>query len=315
MSKKISSLLLIAIVFASSAMEMPVPESSYLDPLVKELKGLIIQHLIKAKTLDEAVKDIRSLRRVNKKFYKLINDPQLAEWIIRELAKRYSSSILVIPKDPRAQRNFEIKENARLIVAAAALNTTGSIQWLQNYLKDTENMEMAEYLLVQMAKDNVNIIDGLLKAGVNPNARSKEYGFSQPRTTALEAAVIFNYIPGVKRLLASGANINLETSAEFSPLYLAVTRQVHPDIIKLLLDAGAKNDKDDLSGAIFNKLLKRDMEYALPTITLLLDAGAPINRIVHERTVLDYALLKEEDYPEIIELLKSRGAKRASELP
>ena len=169
MIKKIISLLLIAIVFESSAMEKPAPKPSYLEPLITELKAQIALRLTTAKTIDEAVKNLRSLRQVNKEFYDLLNDPVLTKWIIEELAKKYTSSLLEVPKDPYAQKTFQVKENAKLIVAAAALNTTASIQWLQNYLKDPKNREAAEYVLVQMATKNVNIVDGLLKAGLNPN--------------------------------------------------------------------------------------------------------------------------------------------------
>ena len=118
-------------------------------------------------------------------------------------------------------RNFEVKENAKLIVAAAALNTTASIQWLQNYLKDPKNREAAEYVLVQMATKNVNIVDGLLKAGLNPNSYSKYYGFARPSTTALAAAAQLNYLPGVKRLLVAGADPNLQSGSVVSPLRIS----------------------------------------------------------------------------------------------
>ena len=305
MLKKLISLIFIAVAFASSAMEMPTPAQSYLDPLVKELKGLIVQHLTKAKSIDEAVKNIRSLRRVNKKFYNLINDPKLTEWIIYELAKKYAPEIVKIEKGPPGDERPVLKQNARLVLSAAALNTTASIQWLQNYLKDPKNMEVAEYLLVQMATKNVNIVDGLLKAGVNPNARSKYYGFAAAGATALEAAALSNYLPGVKRLLAAKANPNLR-GADDIPLAMAIITNPHQDIIQALLDAGSNIPTDALHLAA----RRLDDQVAIPTITLLLNAGAPINQVYRGRTALDEAI-EFGKMPKIIEFLKSRGAKKS----
>lgn len=310
MIKRIISLVFIAVAFSTFTMEKPTSKPSYLEPLITELKIQIALHLTTAKTIDEAVKNIRSLRQVNKEFYDLLNDPVLTKWIIEELAKKYASSLLEVPKDPYAQRNFEVKENAKLIVVAAALNTTAAIQWLQNYLKDPKNREAAEYVLVQMATKNVNIVDGLLKAGLNPNSHSKYYGFTPPQTTALRAAANKNYLPGIKRLLAAGADPNLQTGP-FSPLASAIINNAHPDIIKTLLDAGARIQSDALHLAAATS----NDQVVIPTMTLLLNAGVRINQLNDaKRTALDNAIDIGKNQ-KIIWFLRSHGAKRASELP
>ncbi len=180
MIKKIISLLLMAITFASPAMEKPTPEPSHLAKIADELKLHIIKQFADAKSLDEAISAFRNLKQVNKEFYNVVNDPALTKWIIEELSqKKYIQDVLnsitnAIPNIPFYTPKLpQLGQNSRLILVSAALNTTASIEWLRNYLKDPKNMESAEYLFVQMAGKNVNLIDGLLKAGVNPNARSK----------------------------------------------------------------------------------------------------------------------------------------------
>lgn len=300
-------------------MEQPL-RPDYLTPLTQDLKALIIQELVKSQNIDEAVKSIRKLSRTNREFRQVVNDQQLTKWIIYELSqKKYVQEFLnAIPKGPREQRRPELGQNARLIFAAASLNTPASIQWLHNYLQDPTNKIMAEYLLVQMAGRNVNVLDGLLKTGVNPNARSPYYGFASQGDTALSAAVISHYIPGIKRLLAAGANIHILSAKSYPILVEAIIERNHPDTIKLLLDAGAKNDKSALSEALFSAVQSR-LEFAIPIIQLLLDAGAPLNQKNYiGQTVLDVAASRPVKDINLIAFLESRGAreaKRPSEKP
>lgn len=307
---------LLAFVFSSSPIQSPNQTLSHLDSLLKDLKIIIIQKLTAAHSINEAIRDIKMLMRVNKKFYNIINDPQLTHWIINEIAQKYAATILSqIPHEGDDQRHPAMQKNAQLIVAAVSLHTKASIQWLKNYLKDPENMRIAEYLFVQMARDNITCIDALLNAGVNPNTQSKYPGFQLPYTTALEAAAINNYLEGVKRLLAAGADVNI-TSSGFPILEEAVQKKAHAAIIKALLDAGAGKDINTLTRAFYIAAARPGGRFAIPTLTLLLNAGARINDIYNMNggwTALDAAIQIGKS-PAVIHFLKSRGAKRASEL-
>ena len=151
----------------------------------------------------------------------------------------------------------------------------------------------------------------LLKAGLNPNSHSKYYGFARPSTTALAAAAQLNYLPGVKRLLVAGADPNLQSGSVVSPLESAIINDAQPDIIKALLDAGARIKRYTFHIAAHNS----NDQVVIPTMTLLLNAGASINQLNDvQRTALDNAIEIGKN-PKVIAFLRSRGAKRASELP
>ena len=291
-----------------------------LEKLPADLRKMLFEYLTGAGPLEEAVKNIKSLGSTHPRFRSAVNDPKVSEWLIKELAKKTDPLLKPIPYGPPGSRRPDFTEDARLILAAAALNTKESINWLKQYLQDPKHKELAEYLLVQMAGKSVIILDGLLNAGINPNIRSNEYGYAQVGSTGLVTAAVHDYLPGVKRLLAAKADPNIQAGSNGSALMEAIVGG-HTAIVQALLQAKAD---PNLKWARNTPLIfaAGGRKPNLEIVTMLLDAGADINaKDYSNKTALDYAIRESDTaishqdvYAQIAELLKQRGGKRGSEL-
>lgn len=149
----------------------------------------------------------------------------------------------------------------------------------------------------QGARDEVI---GLLSGGSSPN-ESDDDGWS-----ALHAASFRGHADVVRELLTAGAEIEAGGVDGFTPLLNASGPCENPDVIALLLSAGADpNFTDNRYGWT---PLSRAVEYCRPeTVRLLIEAGAD-GRAINDS---DYTLLMtaaEEGCVEVIGLLLEAGA-------
>ncbi|MCL1876306.1 MAG: ankyrin repeat domain-containing protein [Synergistaceae bacterium] len=106
--------------------------------------------------------------------------------------------------------------------------------------------------LMMAAYDNKNpeVLNVLIQAGAEVNARNNE-GW-----TALMAAADNNKNPDVlNTLIKAGADVNAKNDDGETPLYLVVGTK-EPEIVSLLLAAGATVSKNDVELAQKNELLK-----------------------------------------------------------
>ncbi len=111
-------------------------------------------------------------------------------------------------------------------------------------------------------------------------------------------------------LIAKGANVKLRTKYGETALHLAAFR-LNAKAVRLLLDAGA-----EINAQIYTSSKGTPLEYAL-------DGRA---NLIHQRSIPPEAIwnyvpktpeqlrAEDEELKQVLELLKARGAKRASEL-
>ncbi len=123
-------------------------------------------------------------------------------------------------------------------------------------------------------------VAALIDAGADVNGRTDE------DHTPLLVATLANLAPFVERLLAAGADPNLET--QHQPVLYTAAFAGHENIVKLLIEAGADLNADGYYGtAIAAACYKRDV----PVAQKLIDAGCDVNVAnEHQITPLMYAV-------------------------
>lgn len=88
-------------------------------------------------------------------------------------------------------------------------------------------------------RGNLEIVNALLQAGANPNVSSKDTAAANAHfSTPLNSAILHKSLPVVKRLVQTGADVNLLDGAGTSALMLAVMNQ-DTAAVRLLLEHGA----------------------------------------------------------------------------
>ena len=109
----------------------------------------------------------------------------------------------------------------------------------------------------------------------------------------------------MKKLLEFGIDPNTSKNESGNPILISVADGERPDILALLLKAGAKvnirgkNNTTPLMDALYKKKFKN--------VKLLVEAGADVNAKVGKYRVWDY--VKHANVPEITEYMKAHGAK------
>ena len=118
------------------------------------------------------------------------------------------------------------------------------------------------------------------------------------------------------RLLCERADVlvNKQEGFGYTALYRA-SEMGHVGCMRILLDVG-KADVHDLSGSSRTAFHGATYYGHLEVAALLIERGAKVNLVDrYGGTLLDLAHQTNQDRTEMIALLKSTGAKRASELP
>jgi ankyrin repeat protein len=185
-----------------------------------------------------------------------------------------------------------------------------------------------------VVRKDMEIIRLLVQYGADVNA-VESYPWCKVGFTPLHHAAAWNYVPGIKFLLDAGAdpNISVQGPLPGTPLHCAVTK-MEVDSVKALLDGGA-----DPNGADLNKRspwgahARAPIWYALPQfsdhmvacvmlsgrckeevklrsvriVRALLEKGCDTRGLYHGKTLLDWALEQEEEYPELCEVLRRAG--------
>jgi hypothetical protein len=154
-------------------------ESKALDMLPSVLKNPL-KEALSTSTFDAAADKIRALA-LNAALDRLINEELVTALIVKLLSK-YT--------------------NNDLILSAAKLHTPTAIAWLKRQLlSNPELMKRAEQLITSSLNVlDIDMVDSLLKAGVNPNAKDASTGKS-----ALDYAMSYGKDQIVQLLKQHGA--------------------------------------------------------------------------------------------------------------
>jgi ankyrin repeat protein len=153
------------------------------------------------------------------------------------------------------------------------------------------------YLVVE---DQLRAVVLLVEAGASVNT------FSAVGSTPLSEAASLGYVEMVEFLLSRGAALKLPQQHE--PTLHEAVRGANPQVVKLLLTAGAPIDEqNDLNETAVH--LAAESDDRLPVLKVLVEAGANLGiRAAFDETALDVAL--REGCNECAVALAAAGAPR-----
>lgn len=160
------------------------------------------------------------------------------------------------------------------------------------------DQENATPLIRAILQDDLTQVEHLLEAGaeLNPSGWDTEL--------PLVAAVYRGNPAIIQTLIAAGADLDkLDFSVDAHPIGMAI-KQNRPDLVKLLLDAGASPEGGDLSWTGLTVAIEKNN---LPILQMLLEAGADPNRNMEDgdRAIMHAA---EHGNLEMVKLLIAHGA-------
>ena len=140
--------------------------------------------------------------------------------------------------------------------------------------------------------------------------------YDQDRDTPLHSIVIYEE-PELCRLLCERGDVDVDKGNKYignTAIHEAASNG-RMECMRILLDVG-KADIDALSLYLWTALHSAALHCNLEAAALLIERGAKVNLVDrYGGTPLDLAHQTNQDRTEMIALLKSKGAKRASELP
>ncbi len=143
-----------------------------------------------------------------------------------------------------------------------------------------------------------NLIDTFLKAGADPNVVIEEGRSYTPLIGAAESG----RVDIARQLLQAGARVDLRTGKGRSALNAAAGNCKEPEMVRLLLDSGARPDEQSLFLAIAHSGQPQSA-CSHANLLYLLEAGADANR-PNARGVTPLMLATERNDEEAVQLLK-----------
>jgi ankyrin repeat protein len=266
-------------VYVTKGMEQPMVKIdekreegvSSFDNLSPDLKAYIISFLVSAENKDKAIENITSLSRISKEMSRVVHDPRVLGYLIREISNRFDKTIIEI---------------------AMIFKTKGS-SWLKEYANQQEK-EIVDADLLEAAKaGNSKAIQFPLNAGADVNQKDRN------GNTPLHFAVQAGQKATAELLLNAGATINQGNNSHLTPLYWAINND-NKDMVELLLKHGANVNRVGNDGT--SPLHKASYKGNVEIVTLLLNASADVNKAdVSGQTPLYQAV--ENNNKEIVRLL------------
>jgi hypothetical protein len=170
------------------------PSQQMLDKTINAIENLsdeqAAQELLNfSKEMGNVLQGLKSLGMVNKRFYKIVNDPKNTDYYIRTIAKNWGQELLPV---------------------AIALGTPGAKKWIQDYIAKPEGFKEAKALLF------VSAVSGEL--GEPFIYALKQVGFNLNVTDENGKTVLFYAAENgdskmVKYLIKHGVDQNLRDNA------------------------------------------------------------------------------------------------------
>ena len=233
-------------------------EKSTFERLPNELKQIILKFLTKAPgrtneiRLQAAVNNIHNFMTQSKAFAPFLKDMLATEWIIKELARRYTHNNLIraaiaLHTDVAGQwlanyvgNNNEKRGELNVFLAEAArLQELDEVEFILKYLPSVVNgktLNGATALMFAAENGDQPMVNYLLEIPVIDITLKSAWG-----STALMFAAKNGFLAIVEQLLAkSAANINVQNQNGSTALILAA-QNGHPEVVKRLLQVPGIN--------------------------------------------------------------------------
>ena len=201
--------------------------------------------------------------------------------------------------DPNIKNNFD---KTPLYEACSNNNIKVAKLLLEHGASTKEDMDTITSLYRAYQFGNIELIKLLLKYGADKSVMSKsgQEKFGSPLLTAVQS----NNLKLVGLVLKNGGEeqINIKDNYGNTPLSVAIINN-NKEMIKLLLEYGARPDKDNLNDSLLFSCEKNDIEVA----KLLLEFGADPNiKNNFDKTPLYWAC--DNNNIELVKLLLEHGA-------
>ncbi|KAJ3642022.1 hypothetical protein Zmor_028486 [Zophobas morio] len=183
-----------------------------------------------------------------------------------------------------------VYENAKML-----LNSGASIN-----IVDKDKMNALHYASKSW-KDNRDVIKLLIEKGIDVNVQDGN------GKTALQLACKNGVYENAKKLLSSGASINIVDKDKMNALhYASQSWKDNRDVIKLLIEKGIDVNVQDGNGK--TALLFACRYGVYENAEVLLNSGASINMVDKDKmNALHYALRSRKHNPNVVKLLIEKG--------
>ena len=149
-----------------------------------------------AKDIGNVLQAIKSLGKVNKRFYHIVNNHGSTNYFIRTLARKWGQSLLPI---------------------AISLGTPGSKVWIEKYIKTTEGLKEAKDLLFLSARNGMEyapFIYALKQVGIDINS------VDENNENLLFYAIRNKLDDVIKLLFDTNINVNHRNNNNYAKQYM-----------------------------------------------------------------------------------------------
>jgi len=182
--------------------------------------------------------------------------------LLKDIGMNYFSMQPILPKQPEPGIDLDLCKDL-----------IGRLNALTKIDPSANDLEKHAYLYLAVKNSHLNIVNDLLKQGINPNQLQPNNG-----GLAIFAAVQNRDLDIVEALLNAGANPNPDISIHgISPLYIA-TQDDHLGITEALLDKGANPNQSVQHNNGDTPLCMAAQKGNLEILEALLNEGADPNQ-------------------------------------
>jgi len=172
--------------------------------------------------------------------------------------------------------------------------------WKDEYENLKEKVkEYEEDFFRAVAENDLTRVESLLRLGVDPNVKGVN------NETALMIASQRGYIDIVNLLLEEGADVNEQMHNKVTALMLATADSHNPELARVLLQAGAEVNHQDIYG--YTPLIYTSALGYIEMVKVLLEEGANVNAKNRDRmSALMFA--SDKGHEDIVKELLAAGA-------